>query len=220
MERPQNIKPSVQNKRTAIAIRLIIVFHLIGLTGLSVAALRPLFLQLVPYHLLLMMLVLFFSHDKFGTKLILFFVTAFAIGFIAEWIGVHKGLLFGNYTYGNTLGPKLDGVPFIIGVNWFILIYATGVASQQSPIKATWLRIVTGALVLVLLDMLIEPTAIRLDYWHWAGNSIPVKNYVCWFAISAAMLFVFEKFRFKKQGMTGVVLLVVQFIFFLALLSG
>jgi putative membrane protein len=223
MERPKDInhnRPAVfENKRTAIAIRLIIAFHLIGAIGLSVAAVKPVFLQLVPYHLLLMMLILVFSHDRFDIKLLLFFASVFIMGFMFEWRGVHTGRVFGNYTYGKTLGIKLDNVPLITGANWFLLIYAAGVSLQQSRIKNSWVRVLAGALVLVLLDIFIEPVAVKLDYWHWANNTIPVKNYISWFIISAMFLFLFELFKFKKQSIAGLTFLICQFIFFLALLS-
>jgi len=142
----------------------------------------------------------------------------FVLGFMAEWIGIHKAWLFGNYVYGDTLGIKVNGVPLIIGVNWFLLVYSAGVLMQQARLKSIWLRIIAGALILVLLDVLIEPVAIRFNYWHWVENIIPAKNYICWFLLSALMLFVFEKFGFKKQSMVGVVLLIAQFIFFAVLI--
>jgi len=217
MERPQNIAPDIKAKRTAFAIKLVVLFHLVGLAGLLIAAARPLFLQLVPYHLLLMMLVLFYTHDGFNKKFAGFFLFVFIVGFTVEWIGVHTGKLFGNYAYGPTLGLQIDDIPVIMGINWFLLIYATGVTLQYLPIKAISVRVFAGALLLVLLDLLIEPVAIRLNYWHWVDKAIPLNNYLCWFIISMAFLLVFELLRFRKQSLVAVILLVCQFIFFAAL---
>jgi putative membrane protein len=138
----------------------------------------------------------------------------FFLGFSAEWIGVHKGWLFGNYSYGSTLGYKLFVIPLMIGVNWFLLIYAVGVTMQRSRLKSTSFRVLTGAIILVALDVLIEPVAIKFDYWHWSNNAIPLKNYICWFFVSAAMLYVFELFNFKKQSIAAPVLLATEFVFF------
>lgn len=207
----------IKDKRTAAAIKMIVIFHLIGLAGLLLTATRPLFLQLVPYHLLLMTLVLFFTHQPFNKKFTSFFLLIFIVGFTVEWIGVHTGKLFGSYNYGPTLGLQLDGIPVIMGVNWFLLIYSVGVSLQYLSIKAIWLRILIGAIILVLLDLLIEPVAIRLNYWHWVDNTIPFTNYSCWFIISAVLLLVFELLRFKKQSIVAVILLASQFIFFAAL---
>ena len=213
MERPQNI-----TRGTIISVLLIVLFHLVGLIGLSVNSLRPLFLQIVPWHLLLMLAIVFFNHQYIDARFILFALLIWATGYGAEWTGIHTGQLFGNYYYGKTLGAKLYDVPLIIGVNWFLLIYSTGVLLQRSRLKNAFARIIAGAIILVLLDVLIEPTAIHLDYWHWAGAAIPIKNYICWFLLSGLMLFVFKIFRFKKQNIVAPVLLLTQALFFAALL--
>ena len=200
--------------RTHIAIVLIILFHLVGLAGVYIPQLTPLMIQIVPWHLLLMALVLMFTHRTFNAKFVLFFILIFGLGYAAEWVGVHKGLIFGNYTYGKTFGFKLHDIPLIVGVNWFILVYSAGTLLQRSAIKNIVVRLFYGGLVLTMLDFLIEPVAIRDDYWHWTNGDIPIKNYVTWFVLSVIMLFIFEKFRFKKQGLAGLVLLIAQFVFF------
>jgi putative membrane protein len=209
MERPKDLTISPR-----IAIIIIILFHLVGFVGLSVPATRGLFLSIVPFHLLLMLAVITLGHHKLSSRFGLFILIIFWLGFIAEWIGVHKGWLFGNYIYGETLGLKLSGIPLMIGVNWFLLIYATGVTLQRSRLKSAFFRIITGAGALVLLDVLIEPVAISFNYWHWNTGSIPLKNYACWFLVSAGMLYLFELFRFKKQSIAAPVLLVTEFVFF------
>jgi putative membrane protein len=151
-------------------------------------------------------------------KFILFALLIFAGSIILEWIGVHKNLIFGNYSYGPTLGLKVDEIPLIIGVNWFLLIYSAGVLMQRTRIRSILIRVIVGAIILVLLDLIIEPVAQHLGYWHWANNSVPLKNYLGWFLVSGVMLFVFEKFGFRKQGMVAPVLLLVQFVFFMVLL--
>lgn len=209
MERPKNLSIS---PRTAIIV--IILFHVVGLVGLLVPFTRPLFLQIVPWHILLMLLVIILAHKNFDEKFLSFMVLVFVSGIVLEWIGVHKKWVFGDYAYGKTLGVKILDIPLTIGINWFLLIYGAGVTMQRSRLKSITARVVAGALLLVLLDLLIEPVATRFDYWHWTGNIIPFKNYYCWFLVSAAMLFVFEKFGFKKQGIAAPVLLATEFVFF------
>jgi putative membrane protein len=212
MERPQNLSIT---PRTAVII--IILFHLVGLIGLSVPAIHALFLQIVPWHLLLMLAVVVLSHTGFIKQLGAFFLLMFLTGYIAEWVGVHKHWLFGYYTYGQTLGLKLFDIPLTIGINWFLLVYSAGVTMQRSRLKSVFFRVVTGALLLVVLDLVIEPIAIKFDYWQWASNSIPFKNYLCWFVMSAALLYVFERFNFKKQSIAAPALLLTQFVFFVLL---
>jgi len=200
-----------------VAVIIIVSFHIVGLVGFIVPPFDAVFLNLVPWHLLLMTSVILYSHREPDGRFLLFALLIFVMGFMAEFTGVHTGWLFGNYTYGETLGIKLFHIPLMIGVNWFLLIYATGISMQRSCIRNRFFRIITGALVLVLLDLLIEPIAVHFDYWHWTGNSIPVKNYVCWFLLSALLLFIFEQFEFKRQSIVATVLLIMQFVFFMGL---
>ncbi|MCQ6960064.1 carotenoid biosynthesis protein [Mucilaginibacter aquariorum] len=209
MERPKDLSISPR-----VAIIVIILFHVVGLVGLSIPVTRPVFLQIVPFHLLLMLVVIILSHHKLSSRFGIFILIIFWFGFIAEWIGVHKGWLFGNYAYGETLGLKLFDIPLMIGINWFLLIYAAGVTMQRSRLKSAFFRVITGATVLVLLDLIIEPVAIKFDYWQWNDSIIPLKNYACWFLVSAGMLYVFELFSFKKQSIAAPVLLITEFVFF------
>ncbi|RKR85340.1 putative membrane protein [Mucilaginibacter gracilis] len=201
-------------KKATIAITIIILFHIVGLVGFFIPAIQPLFLKIVPFHLLLMFAVVVYSHQVFNKKLVAFIAITFVLGFAAEWVGVHLHLIFGNYFYGKTLGLKLFDIPLMIGVNWFLLIYCTGVFMQYSGIKNLNLRVILGAVVLVLLDVLIEPIAIRFDYWHWAGLTAPGQNYLGWFILSGLMLGIFEAFKFSRQSSVGAVLLIAQYVFF------
>jgi putative membrane protein len=207
MERPTRL--------SAKAAKIIIVlFHTVGLIGMMLPATQTLFLKIVPFHLLLMLLVIFLSHKYIDERFVGFVVLIYLSGFAAEWIGVHKAWVFGDYVYGKTLGVSVLDIPLTIGINWFLLIYSAGVTMQQLRIKNSWARIILGALALVLLDVLIEPVAVKFDYWHWADGIIPLKNYIGWFIVSGLMLWVFEQFKFRKQSWAAPVLLGVQFVFF------
>jgi uncharacterized membrane protein len=217
MERPESLTPPSPLKGVAMkereAVKLVIIFHAVGLAGFLVPALQPIFLKLVPWHLLFMFVLLVLSHHELNKKFIFFIILVYSLGYVAEWIGVHTNLLFGDYAYGKTLGFKISDVPLIIGVNWFLVSYAAGVTMQRLRLNII-LRALLGGISLVLLDMLIEPVAIRFDYWHWADNIVPFKNYACWFGLSIVMLTIFELFRFQKQSRVTFVFLIVQFIFF------
>lgn len=213
MERAENLRLN----KTNISIIAIVLFHLVGLIGFVNPTLRPLFLRIVPFHLLLMLFLLVINHHGRLFKLLLFAIIVIIIGFSAEWIGVHKHWLFGNYVYGKTLGLKLLDIPLLIGVNWFLLIYSTSVFLRKVPIKTAWARIVVGAILLVLLDMLIEPVAVRFDYWTWFSGAVPIKNYVGWIVVSLLLLTVCHAFRFRFQNWAAPVFLLMQFVFFAVL---
>ena len=203
-----------------ISIGLIILFHAVGLAGFFIPSLQPFFLKLVPYHLLLMLLIVGYNYDGRHSKAALFAAIIFISGYTAEWLGVNTHKLFGNYVYGPVLGYKVSNIPLMIGVNWLMLVYATGCLMQRSRLPFAF-RVMLGALLMVLLDVFIEPVAVRFNYWQWldAGQLLvaPMKNYFDWFWLSVLMLFLFELFKFKKQNVVGLSLLFAQFAFFIVM---
>lgn len=203
--------------KTRVSIFLIVLFHVVGLIGFLVPFLRPLFLQIVPFHLLLMLFLVVINHQERNLKFVLFLLLMMVLGFAVEWIGVHKHWLFGNYVYDTALGFKVDQIPLMIGINWFLLIYSCGILMEKVSVKEASLKILLGAVLLVLLDLLIEPVAIHSNYWHWLSAEIPSKNYICWLLVSVLLLTIFQKFNFPKQSWVAPVLLLMQFLFFAAL---
>ncbi len=207
----------MKSNKPLISSTLIVLFHVVGLIGFLIPSLNPLFIKLVPFHLLLMMLLLIFAHPDRNKEFWLFIVVTYFAGFIVELLGVTSGLIFGSYHYGDTLGLKIAEVPLLIGVNWVILIYCTGAVVKRFKIKSYIVRSLIGALFLVLLDILIEPIAIKFDYWQWDELNIPFQNYIAWFIFSFIMLqFLFAR-QFKKKNMAADTLLICQVVFFLVL---
>lgn len=203
-------------KKENICSLIIILFHLVGLYGFLNPDLTSLFIKLVPFHLLLMLLLMIISGYDGSPGIMLFALSVFAAGFLVEVAGVNTGLIFGSYTYGGTLGLKLWHTPLLIGVNWLIMVYSTGVLLIACQINK-YLLALTGAAILVGIDSLIEPVAIRYDYWSWSGENIPLQNYVGWFFVSFMMFILFTSLNFKKQNSAAIVLFVAQLLFFIIL---
>ncbi len=177
--------------------------------------------------------LLFFMQPQKNTGFFLFFFIAFTAGIGMEIIGVHTGLLFGNYQYGNILGPKIFDVPLLIGVNWYVIIFCAGNIVHQlnewvykkfgdemqlSPSLKTIAFIADAAMLTTFFDWILEPVATRLGYWTWIpAEKIPAFNYLCWFLISAVLLIFFRRLNFSKQNQFAVHLFIIQLLFFLVL---
>jgi putative membrane protein len=75
----------------------------------------------------------------------------------------------------------------MIGVNWAMLSLAIGqwVFAYLSELSA-WQRNTVAALLMVLIDFLIEPVAPSLRLWLFAGAA-GWMNYVSWFVLSWIM---------------------------------
>lgn len=196
---------------------LMIIFHVIGTVGFLSPGLHYLFIKLVPFHLLLMFgLLLLTGYDGSRRFLILLFSLC-TLGYLVEVAGVNTGLIFGDYQYGRALGYKVWNTPLMIGVNWFLLVYSTGVMFYSLGIRNRWLISLAGALLITLLDLLIEPVAIRFDYWAWADVSVPLQNYLAWFIFSFFLFLIFASTPIRKTNPSAIVFIMVQFAFFLVL---
>ena len=123
---------------------------------------------------------------KNGWKSLVIWSAVYLIGMIAEIIGTKTGILFGNYSYGNNLGPKIIGVPPLIGINWIVLTFLTATIARR-VIHFKWLSIICGALLMVGLDFFIEPIAPIFDFWSWDEGFAPLKNFIHWFIVSLLM---------------------------------
>ena len=216
-----------------IATSLAILFHVIGITGILFFD-KDFFIRSTPFNLLLMFALLLWTQEKQNKFFLLFIATCFLAGVGVEIIGVNTSALFGSYQYGNVLGTKIMNVPLIIGINWFIIIYCCGISVHtllmkiinRMPVTETTTPqalkalsiIIDGAMLAVFFDWLMEPVAVKLNYWHWNGDgSVPFYNYTCWFIISVLLLTIFHFCKFEKQNKFAVNLLLVQFMFFLVL---
>jgi putative membrane protein len=147
------------NRHLFISTLILVIVHLTGLIGINSAA-GETFLQLTPVNLLLCFLLLLINHRGFNTSFIVFIIITCVCGFLVEVAGVHTGMIFGKYEYGNTLGTKLFDVPLIIGINWFLLIYSAGTICEKLPYNK-YIKSLIGAVLLVMLDVILEPVAVR-----------------------------------------------------------
>ncbi|TAE36694.1 MAG: carotenoid biosynthesis protein [Sphingobacteriales bacterium] len=195
----------------------IVLFHIIGFIGFILNDTREFFITLVPFHLLLMAGILLANFSKYTYKTIYAVAIICISGYLIEVIGVHTGKIFGQYYYGNTLGLKVFSVPLIIGVNWFIVVFMVAGTLRSLLKTQKVLRTILGAIALVIIDYLIEPVAIRFDYWSWQNNTIPMQNYIGWFAVSLAMMIFYNYYDFKKRNPVVKTLLITQTLFFVAL---
>ncbi|MCH7401583.1 carotenoid biosynthesis protein [Belliella kenyensis] len=195
---------------------VITIFHLVGVVGMNSLALRPYFQLLTPFHLLLCTGLLFVFHTSWNSNFLWFVILAYGLGFGSEVMGVHTGFPFGNYAYSNVLGLKLFDTPLMIGVNWLLLVYLSG-GVIYSLIKNDFVASIVGAILLVILDFLIEPVAIKLDFWTWQDGIIPLRNYLGWFGVGFIIHLIYRKLPFTKSNPLSLYLLINLAIFFILL---
>jgi hypothetical protein len=198
------------------ALAILIIFHGVGFWGLLFSNRPNYFQELTPLNLILTNLLLFSVHRNWNITFTIFAITVMLVGFFAEVVGVHTGLLFGNYSYGAALGLKVWDVPLLIGLNWLMLVYSTGTIVHKLAI-GVWLKAIVGAGLMVLLDFFLEPVAMQFDFWSWQGNYIPLSNFIGWFSLALLLQLFFHLSNVYKLNILAPYVYAVQLLFFISL---
>lgn len=195
---------------------LLLAVYAVGFTTILLGHTDSLML-LTPYNLLFASALLIYNAENPDRAYGLWFFVCALAGFFIEAIGTATGVIFGTYHYGNGLGIKLLDVPLMIGINWPVLVYST--SAILLPLGMHWVvRSISGALLMVLYDFLLEPVAMRFDFWDWDGGVVPVQNYLAWFVIGLLMHLGVNRFVKPLKNKIALYVIVIQALFFAVLI--
>ncbi len=194
-----------------------VIFYVVGIAGMLLPFSFPLFVKLIPIALLLSSVALVFFHRTFNTKTWAVFISIYLIGFFVEVVGVNTGLIFGEYSYGESLGIKAFNTPLIIGLNWLLLVYITASVIEKFNLPAP-VKVILSASFMLGYDLIIEQIAPLLDMWNWQNKMVPLKNYLAWFFLALMFHIAIQAFDIKTKNKLAPVILVCQVLFFLILL--
>jgi putative membrane protein len=199
-----------------ILILFLVIFYTVGTVGILLPEYRDTLLPLSPLNLIISFSALLLSRKNNFLPFLLMLLLCFIVGIAVELIGTKTGLLFGVYAYGENLGLKFMGVPWIIGLNWGILIVST--ASLMQRLKTSrFVKAVLAALLMTALDVLIEPVAIESDFWSWKSGEIPIYNYICWFFIAFSLQWFNFNSKAVESNKVANSLFIIMTLFFLIL---
>lgn len=199
------------NFHSVAAVTLVILYS-VGLVGFVLN--DPLIINLTPANLLISMLVLIWTFREIQ-NIWWASSTIFLIGLLIEIIGVKTGFPFGTYEYHEVFGPQIFDTPWLIGINWLILVFGSrALVDRYLPRWTVWKKITIASAIMVFLDFLIEPVAIYYRFWSWEASIVPLANFLSWYLISAIMHALFYRLvRLYKSGL-AILILALQFLFF------
>jgi putative membrane protein len=128
-----------------------------------------------------------------------------AFGYAIEAVGVATGLPYGTFYYGDTLGERLLGlVPYLLPISYAPLVIGAVADSWKDGLvpNRRYLFVFRSALLLALMDGVLDPGAANLGFWIWpeggAYYGVPLSNYAGWLlsgALATALLLASGRWR-------------------------
>ena len=130
----------------------------------------------------------YFFIKKTNTKRAIITLLALSIfSMIIETIGVITGFPYGFFTYTDKLGGSVGVIPWTVSFGWAPLVIAAWTIVQEHVKKTSYeliKKIVLGALILMLFDVVLDPGSVALNFWEWHPPGIfygvPLSNYAGW----------------------------------------
>ena len=199
------------NELRSLSIFIVWLVNISGFFGI-LSDQKDFFLSSSPY-VLTVTLFLLVVNNSLEKKFLLRLFYIFFFGLTVEIIGVNFSFFFGEYKYGDNLGIKIFDVPIVIGFNWVLLIILTGNFADRIFQKSILGKVLFGSTMMILLDLLIEISAPKLDYWEFTINPVPFSNYLWWFIFSFLFHFIYQS-NIKKEYIVSTNILIIHFLFF------
>jgi len=132
-------------------------------------------------------------------------LTLSAFGFAIETIGVATRLPYGEFFYGDSLGPKALGlVPYLLPISYLPLVIGAVAASWSDSLEINYrfFFVFRSALLLTMMDGVLDPGAVSLGFWVWpeggAYYGVPLSNYAGWLlsgTLAVALLLAVGRWR-------------------------
>ena len=152
---------------------------------------------------------LFFIHgvSYWGfINIIIFLLITLIVSLALEIIGSKAGCIFGgkyHYNQDNTPGYVIYGVPVLIPIAWFGIIYMAinfglFLTNTQFPFRndIDYHYILLISIFVMLLDFVLDPLAVDENRWRWESAGIyygvPFLNFFGWLLVPIIVLIVFH----------------------------
>jgi putative membrane protein len=115
---------------------------------------------------------------------ILFAISVFAL--VIETSAIHTGFPYGNFIYNDLLGQKVLGLtPWTVAFAWPpILLLSYWFARLRHQAKHKLKILFSTALGAMLIDVVLDPAAVKLGFWNWRDPGffyeVPLVNFGGW----------------------------------------
>jgi putative membrane protein len=139
------------------------------------------------------------SRGRRAALTVLVLVAVVAVLF--EAVGLATGFPYGGYSYSDTLGPTLLGVPFLVPLAWLMMAWPSWVLAARLAPRRRAVRIAAAAYVFAAWDVLLDPQMVQAGYWTWAHpspglpgiDSIPLTNLAGWLLAGLVLMTLLDR---------------------------
>ena len=108
-----------------------------------------------------------------------------AYSYAIEYVGIHTGFPYGEFSYQLSLGPMVGGVPVGLPVFFVPLVLNSYLLVLLLMPRVGRIARLGAALATVLaVDLVLDPAAVGLGFWAYDGGGVyygvPLSNYAGW----------------------------------------
>jgi uncharacterized membrane protein len=129
------------------------------------------------------------------TATILLIVTAGG-GLLVEAAGTATGVPFGPYSYTDSLGPRVLGVPLVVPFAWTMMAWPAWLVAGRLVPQHRVGRIALAGWALASWDFFLDPQMVAAGHWTWSEpapalpwvEAVPLTNYAGWVVVAIAMM--------------------------------
>lgn len=118
---------------------------------------------------------------------------------VVESIAVATGFPYGRFSYSEVLGPPLFGLaPPTVLLAWTPLILGCLAVTR---------RVWSAVALLVIVDLVLDPAAVRLGFWSWETPGIyygvPLVNFLGWVLSGCVAILALRRMPRPLPGLLG-----------------
>jgi putative membrane protein len=116
-------------------------------------------------------------------------------GLLVEVVGTRTGRPFGRYAYTATLGPRVAGVPVVIGLAWTMMAWPALLAGRRLAGRSAAVPLVAGW-ALASWDVFLDPQMVGAGHWRWQDvraalpgiPEVPLTNFAGWLGVGGVVM--------------------------------
>lgn len=201
------------------AVILLMIIYMASLVGFTTPHQQAWYLYYTPYFILLNAFLLFVYHKEWNKSMVYFGAATLLLSFSIETLAIQTNNIYGNYSFGKTLGFSLLGVPLVLPIYYLVNSLSTACIVDKFPLKNIWLQSSMGALMMIVLTGFIHQVASPLDFWFIEGEHASFRFLTVSFLVGFVLQYLFLRLKISTKNPMAVYVYGGLLIFFVGVFS-